>query len=50
MLLDKYIKLDSPGVVILIEVLILVHLLAFLTYIVLLARSFTQDKNKKVRD
>ena len=50
MLLDKYIKLDSPGVVMLIEVLILVHLLAFLTYIILLTRSFTQDKNKKVRD
>ena len=50
MLLDKYIQLDSPGVVILIEVLIFVHLLAFITYIVLLTRSFTQDKNKKVRD
>ena len=50
MLLDKYIQLDSPGVVVLIEVLIFVHVLAFITYLVLLTKSFTQDKNKKVRD
>ena len=50
MLLDKYLQLDSPGLIMVIEVLILVHVLAFLTYIVLLTRSFTQDKNKKVTD
>ena len=50
MLLDKYLQLDSPGLIMVIEVLILVHVLAFITYIVLLTRSFTQDKNKKVTD
>lgn len=50
MLLDKYLQLDSPGLIMVIEVLILVHLLAFITYIVLLTRSFIQDKNKKVTD
>lgn len=50
MLLDKYLQLDSPGLIMVIEVLILVHVLAFITYIVLLTRSFTQDKNKKVVD
>lgn len=50
MLLDKYLQLDSPGLIMVIEVLILVHVLAFITYIILLTRSFTQDKNKKVTD
>lgn len=49
MFIEYFLKLDSPGVAMLIEVLILIHLLAFLVYMVLLTKSFLEDKNKNVK-
>ena len=49
MFIEYLLKLDNPGVAMLLEVLVLVHLLAFLIYVVLLTKSFFEDKSKNMK-
>ncbi len=49
MFIEYVLKLDSPGVALLIEILILIHVFALLVYLVLLTKSLFEDNNKKVK-